>query len=304
MNKQVNLTEYIHEEMDLFFVALNAPEESNNNGHWFSRNLSFWNLLFDAGITTKRINDPLLGDELVFGSSSINFSKWIIGVTDLNREVVQTDSTGVQTTKEQVKRILEILVSKKVKRLVLMHSKVATEFEESNLITRNFANGVNVYGKVGQYNDTEIFQVPFHNASIPNKEAYYRLLIKETVEGTVNDKQEKNSLPEKTASPTVNTFAKVSFTLPDSGNSITDNDIAIGTLRITVASKGYFPSKDSVIEVVFDDTSYQVKYVKRGSRSDLLKLGKNLISNMELKSYGKVKLTKIGINKYEIAKLQ
>ncbi len=300
MKKQVNLSEYIHDEMDLFFVALNAPEESNNNGHWFSRNLSFWNVLFDAGIITEQITDALKGDLKVFGSNAINYNKWIIGVTDLNRDVVQTNSNAVLTSIEQVQRIFEILDAKKVKRLVLMHSKVASEFEEANLIKRNFENGANVYGKVGQYKDTEVFQVPFHNASIPNKEAFYRLLIEEAVADNVPDSKTTSHLSATSEGSSDNTYTKVSFVLPDSGNSITENDISNATLRVTVASKGYFPSRDSVIEIVFENKTYQVKYTKRGNRSDLLKLGRDLISKIGLKPYGKVKITKIGTNKYKI----
>lgn len=289
--------------MDLFFVALNAPEESNNKGHWFSHNLSFWNLLFDAGIITSPINNALEGDVKVFGSNSSNYDNWIIGVTDLNREVVQTDSKGVSTTNEQVKRILEILNSKKVKRLVLMHSKVATEFEEANLIKRNFANDINVYGKVGQYKDTEIFQVPFHNARISYKELYYQLLIEKMGKSIVQDSKEASHPNSKTTVSFGNTFINISFVLPDSGNSITENDIDKGVLRITVAFKSYFPAQDSLIGIVFKGETYQVKYVKGSSRSDLLRLRKGLISKIGLKANDKVKFTKIGFNKYEITKI-
>lgn len=302
MKNQVNLTEYIHDEMDLFFVALNAPEVSNNNGHWFSRNLSFWNVLFDAGIITGKITNALEGDVKVFGSSAINFNNWIIGVTDLNREVVQTNSQGVITNDEQVQRILKILDAKKVKRLVLMHSKVATAFEEAHLIRRNFNNGTNAYGKVGQYKDTEIFQVPFHNASIENKAVYYRFLIQETSEDKEPSSKIKIHPAPETKDTSGSNFARVSFTLPDSGNSITEADIKKATLRITVSFKGYFPSSDSALEMVFKDQSYQVKYVKRVGRSDLLKLGRDLISKIGLKAYGSVKISKIGTNKYEIKK--
>lgn len=302
MKNQVNLTEYIHDEMDLFFVALNAPETSNNNKHWFSRNLSFWNLLYEAGIITQKITNPLEGDEKVFGEGSINFNNWIIGVTDLNREVVQTNSQGVETNNEQVRRILKILDAKKVKRLVLMHSKVTTAFEEAQLITRNFENGTNAYGKVGQYKDTEIFQVPFHNASIENKAVFYRLLIQQNSEGETHSSKIKMHPAPETKDTSGSNFARVSFTLPDSGNTITENDIKNATLRITVSFKGYFPPRDSQLDVVFKDKTYRVKYVKRGGRSDLLKLGRELISVIGLKPKGKVKITKIGVKKYEITK--
>ena len=53
--KIVNLQEYIHPKMDILFVALNAPEISNSNAHWFSGTLNFWNILFDSGLIVERI---------------------------------------------------------------------------------------------------------------------------------------------------------------------------------------------------------------------------------------------------------
>lgn len=302
MKNQVNLTEYIHDEMDLFFVVLNAPEESNNNGHWFSRNLSFWNVLFDAGIITCKVINALEGDIKVFGGNSINYKNWTIGVTDLNRDVVQTNSQGVITTDDQVQRILKILDANKVKRLVLMHSKVTTAFEEAKLVSRNFENGTNAYGKVGQYKDTEIFQVPFHNASISNKEVFYQLLMNETTVKNIPAESPKSTPVAESNESTVSNFAKVSFTLPDSGNAITENDIEKATLRVTVSFKGYFPAQDSLLDIIYEGSTYQVKYVKRGSRSDLLRLGRELISVIGLKPNGKVKITKIGYKKYELTK--
>lgn len=176
-NNKVNLKEYVHPKMDLLFVALNAPEVSNRNAHWFSRNLSFWNLIFDAGIITKTIVNPLEGDENVFGNTSINYKNWRIGVTDLNRAVVATKSNSVTTNSEQVKRILQILETTSTNRMCLMHSKVADEFAVQGIIKRNYQAGKNIYGKVGRYKNTEIFEVPFHNASVPDKKEFYKLII-------------------------------------------------------------------------------------------------------------------------------
>jgi len=176
MSKQVNLSEYIHPKMDILFLALNAPDVSNGNGHWFTYNLSFWNLLYDAGIITEKISNKLVGDEKVFGATVINYNKMAIGVTDLDRVHVETNSKNVVTTKEQVDRILDILDHTNTQRLCLMHSDVAKEFAKQNIIKRG-----NSYGKIGQYNNTEIFNVPFHNASVRNKERYYKTLLTETV---------------------------------------------------------------------------------------------------------------------------
>ncbi|HRG59986.1 MAG TPA: hypothetical protein PK323_13610, partial [Bacteroidia bacterium] len=159
MTTKVNLKEYIHPTMDLLFVALNAPEVSNANAHWFSYNLSFWNLLFRAGIITQTISDPKKGDVTVFGGSEMNCKNWIIGVTDLNREVVATKSNQVTTNSSQVKRILAIVENNAVKRICLMHSMVADEFERNGIIVRNNKQGVNAFGIVGKYKSTVIYEV-------------------------------------------------------------------------------------------------------------------------------------------------
>lgn len=178
MKSKVNLIEYVHPKMDLLFVALNAPEVSNANAHWFSYNLSFWNLLSRAGVITQTISDPKEGDVTVFGGTKINHSNWIIGVTDLNRDVVATKSTQVTTDITQVKRILSIIEKNAVKRICLMHSMVADEFERSGIIVRNNKRGANEFGIVGKYKSTVIYEVPFHSGnSIPNKELYYSNLI-------------------------------------------------------------------------------------------------------------------------------
>ena len=178
MQKTINLKEYLYPEMDLLFVALNAPKVSNENSHWFTYNLSFWNLLFNAGIIKEPIANKLQGDEIVFGTTTINFNNWVIGVTDLNREVIETNSINVNTNKYQVNRIKDILDNHATKRLCLMHSMVAEEFESQGMIKRNYVGGKNLYGKVGQYKKTKIFEVPFHSGnSILNKNGFYKLLL-------------------------------------------------------------------------------------------------------------------------------
>lgn len=160
--------------MDIFFVALNAPHESNKNEHWFSRNLSFWNVLYNSGVITQPIFNKLEGDLKVFGDTSINYKKWSFGVTDLNRRDVETNSSNVKASRKDVDRILEIIDSNSVSKLCLLHSKVGRAFRKYG--SEISFNG-NRYGIIGTYNSTIVFEVPFHNASIPNKEQYYKTLI-------------------------------------------------------------------------------------------------------------------------------
>ena len=174
MENKVNLSEYIHPKMDILFVALNAPENSNRNAHWFTNNLSFWNLLYRSGIITQPIHNKLEGDVKVFGGNKINFKNWSIGVTDLNRRIVETDSKNVEVRPSDVTRIIQILKTNQVSKLCLMHSNVRTAFRE---YASEIKFNKNRYGKIAQWNAMEIFEVPFHNASIPDKEKYYSMLI-------------------------------------------------------------------------------------------------------------------------------
>ncbi len=62
---------YLREGLDVLFVALNPPQQSNNNGHYFSgRNSRFFQQLFKSGLITENL-DKLIADESVFGGKNI-----------------------------------------------------------------------------------------------------------------------------------------------------------------------------------------------------------------------------------------
>jgi G:T/U-mismatch repair DNA glycosylase len=157
--------------MDILFVALNPPVDSNEKGHYFSHNLSFWNLLYDCGLITQRVENKLTGDEEVFRSNGINYRKSVYGVTDLVHDIVETNSNKVKTDKSRVDRILKIIDDREVKLVCLMHSAVGIAFEQEKLIVRQ-----KEYGTVGLYNGVSIYEVPFHSAFIGDKVKYYRQL--------------------------------------------------------------------------------------------------------------------------------
>lgn len=305
MGTEVNLKEYIHKKMDILFLALNAPEISNSKAHWFSGTLSFWNVLYYAGLTTRMIFNPEKGDETVFGNNETNYNNWIYGVTDLNRDIVMTDSSRVETNKFQINRILRILEENEVSRLCIMHSKVAQEFESTVLINRSSG-----YGVVGKYNNTIIYEVPFHNASVPDKHKYYALLKSDgapkgnepTIKG--NDIEANKPLRTVSETPTLNlkhTSFGVSFILPAFGNKITEGDIDKGYLRITADFKSHFPPKDQTVTVIFNNQEYHVGFVNRDSRSHLLKLGKGLMSTIGIKAGSSVELRKTNNYTYIIS---
>jgi G:T/U-mismatch repair DNA glycosylase len=169
---EINLNEILHPKMDILFVALNPPKNSNSNGKYFSNNLSFWNVLYNSGLIIHPIYDKLKGEELVFHNNKINFQKAIYGITDLVHNVVETNSNKVKVRQHQVERILKITEKHEIRKLCLMHSKVTKAFEKAGII--NSSTG---YGLDGKYKNTSIYKVPFHNASIENKEQFYKQLI-------------------------------------------------------------------------------------------------------------------------------
>lgn len=279
----VNLKEYIHPEMDVLFLALNAPEVSNANAHWFSRNLSFWNLLYRSGLINQKITDTKKGDETVFGSNEINFEGKVFGVTDLNNEIVQTDSRGVNVEQRHVNRILEILMKNKVEKLCLMHSTVGIAFRESQYLQKTTGNRYGLIGSIGQ---TEVYEVPFHNASVADKERHYSILTHTSF--TVKTPSESHESPPviqtvKTTSQTHSKPTGSGFTIPKDGNSITKKDIDKGVLRITADFKDFFPMRDTSVKIkvgsIIKNTAYQINE----GRSSLLKIGRDMMNALNLK---------------------
>ncbi len=159
--KKVNLVEILHPKMDILFLALNPPEASNNNAHYFSNNMSFWNLLFNAGLITKTVCSPLTGDDEVFRDNAINLKKSIYGVTDLCHDVVETNSKFVTvSTNDSVSRILSMLQEREVKNLCIVHAKVGKAFQSIPSLDRS-----KKYGLIGKIKNTNIYEMPFHTGT-------------------------------------------------------------------------------------------------------------------------------------------
>ncbi|RYE57609.1 MAG: hypothetical protein EOP48_05435 [Sphingobacteriales bacterium] len=167
----VKLKEILHKRMDVLFLALNPPAKSNVNGHYFSNNLSFWNLLFKSELIVTQVTCKLSGDDEVFKQQRINANNAVYGVTDLVHDIVETNSRAVSVETQRASRILKILDSNPTNKLCLMHSKVYKTFVKGGIVS-----GFQQYGLVGKYKGTLIYNVPFHNASVLNKEFYYKLL--------------------------------------------------------------------------------------------------------------------------------
>lgn len=298
----VNLKEYIHPKMDILFLALNAPEVSNANAHWFSRNLSFWNLLYQSGLINQPISDPKEGDETVFGSNEMNLEGKVFGVTDLNNEIVQTDSRGVNVEERHLKRILDILRHNKVEKLCLMHSTVGSVFRTSGHLEKTTGNR---YGLIGYINQTEVYEVPFHNAPVANKEQFYRHLRGDSpLVGKVPKSPDvKSILKNEKKSTTFLASCHASFTIPKPGNFITEKDIEKGVLRITADFKNFFPPQNSTIKIQVGNVTKSTPYEIKEGKSSLLRIGRDLMSALKLKPGNRLQFEKLHEgNGFEIKK--
>ncbi len=95
-----------------------------------------------------------------------------------------------------------------------------------------------------------------------------------------------------------------SFTIPASGNAITPNDIAQNQLRITVDYKKYFPSRHSDVTVEIGGIRARARLNCPERRSYRLRLGKEMMGRLGLKSGGSVKIWKTGDRAYRIERVK
>ena len=287
----VNLQEYIYPEMDVLFLALNAPEVSNANAHWFSRNLSFWNVLYSSGLITQEIIIPTAGDIKVFKNNDINYKKWIYGVTDLNNEIVETNSNKVTIEQKHIQRIIEILKNNKVNKLCLLHSAVGSAIRDAKILQKRSNNR---YGFIGYLNETAVYEVPFHNAPIANKDQYYRTLIDNDLVEEVEKPKLISTIHVKQNVGINKDMVTEQFIIPSVGNSITEADLYKGTLRITADFKDRFPNRDTYITLKYGTMSKNVSYQIKPGKSSLLKIGKDIVEELRLLPNCHIRFEKIG----------
>lgn len=120
----VNLHPFLRPHLDVLFVALNPPEQSNSNGHYFSGTGSrFFQLLHQSGLITKAVPKEN-ADEIVFGSTVVNHAGKEFGVVDLITGVVRTDSRKVRPTKQHVDALLKHIRDLDPRFVCIIHSKV------------------------------------------------------------------------------------------------------------------------------------------------------------------------------------
>lgn len=82
--------------------------------------------------------------------------------------------------------------------------------------------------------------------------------------------------------------------LPSTGNNITRRDLDNGKLRITVHAKYIFPDKDCDIRIKIGNKKHTIKFTKRQGRSDIIHIGKDIISALGLTTKSIIFIEKIG----------
>lgn len=90
------------------------------------------------------------------------------------------------------------------------------------------------------------------------------------------------------------------FTIPAPGNTITEKDVINRQLRITKDFKMYFPEMDSKLILIIEGSVYSSSFIYREGRSHIWKLGKEIVSKLNLQAGCKVLIKKHSSNNYEL----
>jgi G:T/U-mismatch repair DNA glycosylase len=121
---EINLQPFLRPRLDILFVALNPPTQSNDNGHYFSGSGSrFFHLLHLSGLITEELPKGT-ADEIVFGSTTVNYKNCAFGVVDLVDDLVQTNSGKVQPTRRHVDLLLTRIREIRPRFTCVIHSTV------------------------------------------------------------------------------------------------------------------------------------------------------------------------------------
>lgn len=152
---------FLRDNLDVLFIALNPPVQSNNNGHYFSgKQSSFFNQLYLSGLITEDL-DKTIADDLVFGDTIYNYKNKQFGVIDLISRLEETNSINVKTRTEDVELMIERINKYKPKNVCIIHSKVMKQFEKITGIELKI--GYN--GRVLEGLDTEFYCNYFPNGN-------------------------------------------------------------------------------------------------------------------------------------------
>lgn len=170
---------FLRPNLDLLFVALNPPNQSNSNGHFFSGKQSlFYKQLYQSGLIITVV-DKSVADDLVFGSNRINYKGMQFGVVDLIPQLVETNSRKVKFTKDDVHQLIDKIRENEPRIVCIIHSKVKNEIEK--LLNKKLDYGY--CGRVIDDCDTEFYcnYFPNGNSISSQKKLSIYELIKEAL---------------------------------------------------------------------------------------------------------------------------
>ena len=132
----LRLQPFVRPGLDVLFLALNPPVQSNTNGHYFSGDQSrFYDLLFRSGLIVQAV-PKARADEIVFGGTSINHNRSTFGVIDLIGDLVQTQSGKVRVSREHVQKAVANIQRVGPRFVCVIHSKVRDALNRYAGLTR------------------------------------------------------------------------------------------------------------------------------------------------------------------------
>jgi hypothetical protein len=135
------LEPFLPRPLDVLFIALNPPQQSHSNGHYFlGEGSRFFKLLAASGLITREIPQAL-ADDVVFGGTEINYAKSSFGVIDLVDDLVETNSARVQVTPRHVHRLKEQILDIQPRFACVIHSKVRDGLNRHGGLSRRLKYG-------------------------------------------------------------------------------------------------------------------------------------------------------------------
>jgi G:T/U-mismatch repair DNA glycosylase len=121
---KVNLKPFIRHNLDVLFVALNPPPQSNSNRHYFSgKNSRFFKLLYSSGLIEHEV-DKDKSDKLIFGHNDHNYKKSSFGVMDLVPNIVKSSSNRITSTPEHVDKFVAHIKKFRPRFVCIIYGKV------------------------------------------------------------------------------------------------------------------------------------------------------------------------------------
>lgn len=139
---KIKLQPFLRPQLDVLFVSLNPPVQSNDNGHYFSgRSSRFFRLLYLSGLITKDL-PKATADETVFDSTSVNYKGCAFGVIDLVDDIVQTNSRKVRPTRRHVDLLFTRIREFDPRFVCVIHSKVRDALNKNPVCAERLDYGI------------------------------------------------------------------------------------------------------------------------------------------------------------------